>query len=256
MGPFANPPWLATHAGVVAGLFVALNAKLVADIVAGWRAAAPHAWWIPGLLVPAILGVAVLLVVIATLPVLRRLRLFAWRPESVAAPGAALARAVGGGRARRAIAEEVPYRRVAVALELAAPDRAILEHLRAMPLPSDARAILMHVAESAASRYLGTESSDEESREDLATLESLAEELRARGLPASVQLGNGDVKSELARMVEEANADLLIAGSHGHGLLGDLFFGATTSGLRHRVRCPVLIVRTSRARVVRPSRRT
>ena len=257
MGRFANPVWLQVLAWLVAGLIVTLNAKLVADIVAGWRAAAPQAWWIPTLLVPAIVAVAALLVVIAVFPLLRRLRLVAWRPEAVAAPGpgAAPAGRAAGSRPR-AIAEDAPYRRVAVALELAAPDRAILEHLRAMPLPTDAEAILMHVAESAASRYLGTESSDEETREDLATLEALAEELRARGLTVSVTLGNGDVKSELARMVDEAHADLLIAGSHGHGLIGDLFYGATTSGLRHRVHCPVLIVRTDRTRVSPPRERT
>ncbi len=146
----------------------------------------------------------------------------------------------------RTIAENVPYRRVGVALELAAPDRAILDHVRLMALPADAEVVLMHVAESAASRYLGTESSDQESREDRATLESLAAELRARGLQASVLLGNGQVVDELARMVNASGVDLLITGSHGHGILGDLFFGATTSGLRHRVRCPVLVVRATR----------
>jgi manganese transport protein len=115
-----------------------------------------------------------------------------------------------------------------------------------MALPADAELILMHVAESAASQFLGPESSDEESREDRAALEALAAGFRERGLRASVMLGNGGVKRELARMVAESGADLLVTGSHGHGLIGDLFFGATTSGLRHRVRCPVLTVRTRR----------
>ena len=108
--------------------------------------------------------------------------------------------------------------------------------------PGDAQLLLLHVAESAASRYLGPESSDQEAREDLATLESIAETFRARGIPASARLGFGDVKSELARMVGEFDADLLVAGSHGHRLLQDLIHGATTSALRHRVQCPVLIV--------------
>ena len=122
----------------------------------------------------------------------------------------------------------------------------MLDHVCGMALPADVEVVLMHVAGSAASRYLGTESSDEETREDLATLEHLAADLRASGLPTRVLLGNGDVKGELARMVREMSADLLITGSHGHRLLGDLFLGATTSGLRHRVSCPVLAVRTRR----------
>jgi manganese transport protein len=43
-------------------------------------------------------------------------------------------------------------------------------------------------------------------------------------------------------MVAEADADLLITGSHGHRLLGDLLHGATVSALRHLVRCSVLTV--------------
>ena len=63
----------------------------------------------------------------------------------------------------------------------------------------------------------------------------------------AVMLGNGDVKSELARMIKEWKADLVVTGSHGHRWLGDLFLGATTSGLRHRVQCPVLTIRASRS---------
>ena len=98
-------------------------------------------------------------------------------------------------------------------------------------------------SESAASRFLGPESSDQETREDLATLEDLADELRAGGHRVAVMLGHGDVKSELARMVGEADSELLVTGSHGHRWLADLVFGSTSSGLRHRVKCPVLIVR-------------
>jgi manganese transport protein len=103
--------------------------------------------------------------------------------------------------------------------------------------------VLMHVAESAASRYLGTESSDEETRQDIDTLHRIAAKLTAGGFRARVLLGNGDVKSELARMVAEEGSDLLVTGSHGHGFFRDLVLGATASGLRHRVRCPVLTVR-------------
>jgi len=64
-----------------------------------------------------------------------------------------------------------------------------------------------------------------------------------------VRLGFGSVKPELARLVTESGADLLITGAHGHRLLGDLIHGSTTSGLRHLVRVPVLTVRA-------PERRT
>ncbi|TMQ69004.1 MAG: universal stress protein [Candidatus Eisenbacteria bacterium] len=149
-------------------------------------------------------------------------------------------------------------RRVALALELGAADDDVLQHVRAQRDPARAHLILLHVVESAAGRYLGDQSSDQESRGDLATLETLARDLRARGFATEAHLGYGDVKSELARLVEETRADLLITGSHGHGLLLDLLFGATASGLRHRVRCPVLTIpsgRSKRSRAPVPTRR-
>jgi manganese transport protein len=109
-------------------------------------------------------------------------------------------------------------------------------------LPGASELVLIHVAESAASRYLGPESSDLESREDLAALEALAAQFRARGIRTSVLLGHGEATEELARLVNESGADLLVTGSHGHRLLGDLVLGATASGVRHRVHCPVLTV--------------
>jgi manganese transport protein len=135
-----------------------------------------------------------------------------------------------------------------VALELGNADPAVIEHVRAMPLARDAELVLMHIVESAAGRYLGPETGDAEAREDIATLESLADEFRASGRATTVRLGFGSVKPELARLVAEVDADLLITGAHGHRLLGDLVFGSTTSGLRHMVRCPVLTIRAADGR--------
>jgi manganese transport protein len=245
MGEFVNPPWLVALAWLVALLIAGLNAKLVTDVVAGWFGAAPGAWWLSGFVVPAILAVALLLVVIAAMPLLRRLRLVPLPVRHMPVPAAFASRATAPGSTSRIIAEGGP-RRMALALELGPADAAVLEHVRGMALPRDVEIVLMHVAESAASRYLGPETLDEESREDLAALEQLADDLRATGLRAGVMLGNGDVKTELTRMVGASRADLLITGSHGHRLLGDLFLGSTASGLRHRVSCPVLTIRGSR----------
>lgn len=246
MGEFANPPWVVATAVAVTALIVGLNAALVAQEVAAWFAAAPGAWWLRALLLPLVAALGLLLAYLVLSPLLQRLlpALVRHAPEMAPAPRAGEAAA---RPAARALAETGP-RRVALALELGPADRAVIEHVRGMPLPADAELVLLHVAESAASRFLGPESLDEESREDEATLESLAEEFRALGLGTTVMLGHGEVKKELARMVEAAEIELLITGSHGHRLLGDLFHGATTSGLRHLVRCPVLTIRSRGAR--------
>ena len=81
----------------------------------------------------------------------------------------------------------------------------------------------------------------------MASLEEIAAEFRARGLRATAVLGHGDAKAELARLAEAHDVDLLIAGAHGHRMFQDLIHGATTSGLRHRIKCPLVIVPMSEA---------
>ncbi len=255
MGPFANPVWVIVVAVVAAAAIIGLNAKLVVDTLGEWIAAAPPgSWWLPGLVLPAVAAVALLLAVILFMPLLARFAPGVLRGGHAGAPATA-----GGGRPpgmpppAPAVAPEpmlpaadARWKLVAVALDLGPSDAAVLDHVRGLPLPAGGEVVLLHVAESAASRFLGAESSDLEQREDQALLERHAEALRAAGIPARVQLGFGDPRGELARMTNELGADLLITGSHGHGFLGDLIYGATVSALRHRVRCTVLTVPPSR----------
>ena len=76
----------------------------------------------------------------------------------------------------------------------------------------------------------------------------LATAFRERGVIAYVQLGYGDAKKEIARLVRESGAELLVTGSHGHSGLRDVVYGATVSAVRHLVDCPVLTVPTPHKR--------
>ena len=245
MGEFVNPPWVLVLAALVTSVIAVLNINLVVQQLGPWIAA--HLTTAPLVTVPIlalVAGLALLLGYLVLAPLIERFApaLVHPQPEQVpahlaAAPAretdAALLAPLPDGRPRR----------IAVALELGAADPAVIDHVRALPLPANTEIVLMHVVESAAGRYLGPETADAEAREDRATLESLADELRARGRITSVMLGFGNVQQELARMATEVKADLIITGAHGHRLLADLVFGSTTSGLRHRVRIPVLAVR-------------
>ncbi len=245
MGEFVSPPWVIALAAIGTVIIVGLNCNLVAQQLGIWLATpGPARPWIQLVVLPLTALAGLLLAYIALAPLLRRfLPAIARRvPESV--PALPPLRPVPASE-RPALA--VPtldgnYLHVAVALELGPADRVVLDHVRAMRLAPGGEVVLLHVAESAASRYLGPDSSDEESREDEATLESLAADLRRRGVSTRVMLGHGDAKLELARLVRESGADLLVTGAHGHRLLQDLIYGSTTSGLRHLVRVPVLSV--------------
>ncbi len=247
MGEFVNARWVVALSWIVAALILTLNGKLVVDFMVEWQRGAPGAWWVTALVSAAVGAVILLLAAIIVMPLLER-----WRavPLPAAVPTVPVlvteaARRSTSARPARVVVDSGP-RRIALALELGPADLPVLEHACSMPLPADAEFVLLHVAESAASRYLGEESRDLESRDDRAALEKMAGDLRAAGLSARVLLGNGDVKRELTRMVKEIDADLVITGSHGHRFFGDLFHGATTSGLRHRVACPVLTIRSRR----------
>jgi len=255
MGEFTSRPWVSALAWTVAAAIAILNGNLVAQELGPWLTATLARAPLLALPVVAIIvALGLLLAYLALAPLLERVAP-AWvspaaerSPTPAAAPVVRAARAVAPAPALPPLPAGQP-RRVAIALELGPADPAVIEHVRALPLPAESELVLMHVVESAAGRYLWPETGDAEAREDLATLESLADEFRTRGRKASVRLGFGSVKPELARLVTESGADLLITGAHGHRLLGDLIHGSTTSGLRHLVRVPVLTVRA-------PERRT
>jgi len=248
MGAFSNPPWVIALAVLTTVIIVGLNANLVAQQLGTWFAPGGGApLFVRLLLVPSLAAIGVLLLYVVFAPVLQRLVPAlapphpgvpepAWLPARPVATRASVAPPPHPG--------DAPFRRVAVALELAPADGPVLAHLITMTRTPETEVVLVHIAESAASRYLGAESSDRESREDTAQLEQVAGRLREYGLRARARLGHGEVAKELARLVNEENAELLVTGAHGHRLIGDLVHGATVSAVRHLVTCPVLTVRS------------
>ena len=246
MGEFTNSKIVVVLAWACAALIAALNVTLVVQQTGDFLNSPGRPGWLAPLAFTVIVVFGALLAYLALAPWIERVAPVLVRPAPERVP-ARLTPARPAPTPPPALPAGGP-RRVAVALELGAADPAVIEHVRAMPLARDAELVLLHVVESAAGRYLGPETGDAEAREDIATLESLADEFRGIGRTTSVRLGFGSVKPELARLVAEADADLLITGAHGHRLFGDLLFGSTTSGLRHLVRCPVLTIRESRER--------
>jgi manganese transport protein len=256
MGEFASPLVVTVIASLVALVILGLNANLVAQQMAEWmKSAGPNAGLLTLIVVPVLVALGGTVLYMIAAPFLPK-----WRPAAALwtrerpQPGeleVGEAALVSGEVPRRTTADAFSHAtRVAVALELGAADPPVVAFLRGMRLKPDAQVFLFHVVESAVGRFLGDEGLDEETREDARRLEAIAEELRRQGLRVTAQLGFGDPAAELARLVNEHNADLLLAGAHGHGPLQDLLRGSTTSSLRHRVRCPVLVVPSARPATV------
>jgi manganese transport protein len=240
MGEFVNPPWVVAIAVVVTLLIAGLNGKLVLDGVQS--AIAGGAGWLGWVALPVALALGALLVWIGIAPWLQQ----RW-PNLLPAAAPALV-AMGSRPLPAPLSSALPafdtrqHKRIAVALELGGSDASITEFLHTLTFAPDAELLLLHVVESAASRYLGDQSLDAESREDQAALELIAAGFRSRGVTTHALLGHGDAKHEIARLVRAHGADLLVTGSHGHTGLRDVVYGATVSAVRHLVSCPVLTV--------------
>ncbi len=243
MGEFTNAPWVVGLSLLVASIIVILNAKLVIDTVGAWIAASGGAWWVWATAVPIAVGLAVMLLFIVFAPLLERRLPGLWPKHDTDAS----VKAVGSRETIAALPPDTEplalqtagYHRVAVALELGSADESVLAALGASAFHPDAELILIHVVESAASRYLGADAMDAESRSDALALTRLATHFTQRGVRARVRLGNGEATREIARIVAEENADLVITGSHGHTGLADMVYATRSraSGTWCAARC-------------------
>jgi manganese transport protein len=138
------------------------------------------------------------------------------------------------------------YERIAIALAADAGDAPVLAHGLSLARSYGARAILVHVAEGFGARYFGRDADNLETRDDLDYLERARGEAERLGVTAETRLLFGAPVEELTRLVEREGIDLLVMGAHGHGPVGDIFFGSTVSPVRHRVKIPVFVVRSDR----------
>lgn len=71
-----------------------------------------------------------------------------------------------------------------------------------------------------------------------------------RGYQASsVLLYGPDPAGQLVDHLRRIPVDLLVVGSHGHGLVRDILFGQTVDRVRHNLEIPMLIARPGRGPV-------
>lgn len=137
------------------------------------------------------------------------------------------------------------YRRILVAIEHSAADRAILDHVEKLATLTGASLVLVHVADGWAARHFENLKlrESEEIHDDRAYLESLRDQLQAKGLTVETRLLMGDPSTQLAKAVDTESADLLAMATHGHRFLQDLVKGTTVDRVRHLVTIPVILVR-------------
>ncbi len=244
MGEFATPWWGQILAWVTAAVIVGLNAKLVFDQIQEWvdlardtgRMLGPlPLWWAvsAALYVPAS-AAAVFLIWITLKPWL--VSSPAWSP----APSVKLDWA-DTLRPR-------PLRVLGVALEHDQADSEILNRALSLAQPGKTKFVLLHVVDTPMTRVYGNDTDDRESEADeryLADVAAALKELDYEALP--ILLYGPDRAGELVGHLKRHPVDLLVVGSHGHGLVRDLLLGQTVDKVRHGLSVPMLIARPDRA---------
>lgn len=132
-------------------------------------------------------------------------------------------------------------KKVAVALDFSANDDKIIRHALGQGNPQT-QYLLLHIVESASASLHGNESADYETQKDREQLELYVRHLVEKGYNAVAEIGYNKRVKEIARIVKESQADLLVIGAHGHTTFHDILYGQTVNAVRHELNIPVLVV--------------
>ena len=137
------------------------------------------------------------------------------------------------------------YRRILVAVENSAADKTILAHVAELARLTGASLLLVHVADGWAARNFDQLKlrESEEMKIDRDYLDRLRRELEGRGITVTTRLAMGDPATELVKVAQDQDVDLIAMSTHGHRFVKDVLLGATADKVRHLVKVPVLLLR-------------
>jgi manganese transport protein len=229
MGAFASKLWVKVLAWITSVLIIALNGKLVYDEIMGWiEGDAPLLFSILSIGLAA--AISLFLVYIILLPLIRGEK--SWKEEKPTG-ASAIIEGIATHRSKH----------IAAALGRDDGDTAIVGRALSLAKAEGALLTLVHVADSAPAQFYSMDVYDEHTRDDEQYLLEIAAEVRAAGVAVEIALPQGDPSKELISFAESHGVDMLVMGSHGHRLIGDLLWGQTVDPVRHKVGIPVLVVR-------------
>jgi nucleotide-binding universal stress UspA family protein len=87
---------------------------------------------------------------------------------------------------------------------------------------------------------------EEAKRRAAAKLDELLATVRAQVPKATSKMLEGSPLQVLLDHVKQSGADLLVVGSHGHGVISSLLLGSVAEGMVRRASVPTLIVPAAR----------
>ena len=228
MGKFAIGPIQKTFAWIVTVVLLYLNLRMLFE-QAGSYFEMPGNVPVKSLIITGTLGFILLLGFTSIYP-LKKFRRFELASSRLHPPPVTLQ-----------ISPLPDYKKIAIAIDFSDMDQPLFN--RALSAGSrDTIYVLIHVVEGVAATVNYGEGTDEETEADLQYLNNYASQLKNLGYTAETRLGSGKPPTEIARIVKETGADLLVIGAHGHRGLKDFIYGETINKVRHLVKVPLLVV--------------
>jgi manganese transport protein len=228
MGSFRIKPATQFLAWLICAILIYLNLKMVAEQILIYMQTNGHVFWKVVICISCLLFLSLLLITFIY-PFLKN------KPRHVSVQVHNMAPDIN---------REVPlpaYKKVAVAVDFSELDLKLLAHAMAQA-EKDSSIYLIHIVESVPARLFGLETDDFETRDDQQKLNLYVSLIQEKGYRAVSCLGFNNRTMEIARLVKEAKADLLIIGAHGHKGIKDLIYGTTIDSVRHQLKIPVLII--------------
>ncbi|MBX3355780.1 MAG: universal stress protein [Phycisphaeraceae bacterium] len=128
-----------------------------------------------------------------------------------------------------------PLTTVAVATDFSEPASVAVAWGHRLAALHGARLILVHALGGSADHHL---TPDEAER----GLEGIAASIRQEGLRVEIVTRPGQPAEVLRTVAEEAGAEILVIGSHGHGVLKRLLLGSVADELLRTAKSPLLVV--------------
>tara|TARA_R110002050_G_scaffold149463_1_gene275985 strand:- start:2327 stop:4204 length:1878 start_codon:yes stop_codon:yes gene_type:complete len=229
MGVFAIGPWTKLGAWLSAAIIVALNIWLVIEETSNFLngSESPVLW---GIIIFLIAGFALALLIYVTFIPLFKQQI----------------KKHDHGMHQEQLLLDIhatkEYNRIAVAVDFSSIDNKVIQHVLTVA-NTNTEIVLIHIVESVVARVFGDEVSDSETERDEAFLANYQKQIADLGYQVTAQLGYGNPKNSIPEISNNFKADLLVLGSHGHGMWADMLFGTTIDAVRHKVEIPVFIVR-------------
>jgi nucleotide-binding universal stress UspA family protein len=119
-----------------------------------------------------------------------------------------------------------------------------LPYAKGLAMAGRARLIVVHVDEFSVGKGGGYSIYVDEPETE-AAIRRRVEELKREGLDASLQTSRvlmGGASHVIADIAKQEQADLIVAGTRGHGPVAGLLLGSVTHRLVQIAQCPVLVV--------------